>query len=163
MTNLPDRPLKADPNLFETEENLRKGNFLRGESRQLARIIEEDLILVNRLDLDIESVTTEMNRLYRDAVKGLGDPVIVGGKYEVVVREDRGKAPCPWGDKFFAPKTIVYARNLENGRSITFSVLGMHMIRNHGFFQGTKSPFRIEPLALKEFFSCSGSRDTDGL
>ncbi|MFH0959109.1 MAG: hypothetical protein V1897_10445 [Pseudomonadota bacterium] len=153
MTNLADRPLKADPNLFDTEEKLRKGNFLRGESRQLSRLLEDDMATVNKIDLDIELVTNEMERLHREAVKGFGDSVIVDGKYEVTVREDRGKLVCPFGDKFFAPKTVVHAVNVKNGRSINYSILAMHMIRNHCFFQGSDSPFRIEPLELREFFS----------
>ena len=153
MTNLADRPLKADPSLFDTEEKLRKGNFLRGESRQLSLLLEDDMATVNNIDLDIEFVTNEMDRLYREAVKGFGDSMIVDGKYEVTVREDRGKLVCPWGDKFFAPKTMVYARNIKSGKSINYSILAMHMIRNHCFFQGSGSPFRIEPLELKEFFA----------
>ena len=92
MTNLADRPLKADPNLFDTEEKLRKGNFLRGESRQLNLLLEDDMATVNKIDLDIELVTNEMDRLYREAVKGFGDLVIVDGKYEVTVRGRQGKA-----------------------------------------------------------------------
>ena len=153
MTNLADRPLKADPNLFEIEEKLRKGNFYRGESRQLSRLIEDDMTMVSSLDMDVEFVTSEMDRLYREARNGFGDPVIVDGKYEVVVREDRGRLACPWGDRFFAPKIVVYAKNIKNGESISFSLLGIHMIRNHRFFQGKGSPFRIDPMALKQFFS----------
>lgn len=152
MTNLPDRPLKADPDLFEVEQRLRHGNYLRGETRELRRILEDDCALVSSLELDINFILGELERFYAEAVNEFGDPVIIDGKYEVTVREDRGKIACPWGDRFFAPKAVVVARNLHNGCVLKFSILGLHMIRCHGFFQGVNSPFRIEPEELKIFF-----------
>ena len=152
MTNLPDRPLKSDPELFETEEKLIQGNYMRGESRGLSRLIDDDKALVSSLDLDMEIVTNLLDRLYHEACAGMGDPVQVDGKYEVSLREDRGKMACPWSDRYFAPKALVSARNIKNDRTIRFSVLGLHMIKQHGFFQGIGSPFRIEPQDLKSFF-----------
>lgn len=152
MTNLPDRPLKSDPELFETEEKLRQGNYMRGESRGLSRLIDDDKALVSSLELDMEIVTNLLDRLYHEACAGMGDPVLVDGKYEVSLREDRGKMACPWADRYFAPKALVSARNIKNDRTIRFSVLGLHMIKQHGFFQGIGSPFRIEPQDLKSFF-----------
>mgnify|MGYP000930069307 CR=1 FL=1 len=152
MTNLPDRQLKADPTLFDTEQKLRQGNYLRGESRQLRRLLDDDAALVASLDVDMDHLTGQMERLYREAAPAFGDPVVVDGKYEVSVREDRGKTACPWGDRFFAQKAVVYAKNLKTGISIKFSLLGLHMLKRHGFFQGAGSPFRIEPEDLKNFF-----------
>ena len=152
MTNLPDRPLKADPSMLETEQRLRQGNYMRGESRQLARLVEDDFALCSTLGLDLEFICSELDRLYQKAAEGLGDPVVVDGKYEVTLREDRGKTACPWGDRFFAPKATVVARNTRTGKVIVYSALGLHMMKIHGFFQGEGSPFRINPLDLKTFF-----------
>ncbi len=151
MTNLPDRPLKSDPNLVETEEKLRKSNFMRGEIRTLRQLLDDDRALVYGLDLDLDSITRLLEKLYLEGSKGFGDQVLVEGKYHVSVREDRGKIPCPWGDRFFSPKATVFAENMRNGRKIKYSVLGLHMIRRHGFFQGVGSPFRIDPADLKDF------------
>lgn len=152
MTSLVDRPLKSDPDIFETEHRLRQGNYMRGETRNLRNLLEDDLALVASLDLQMDFIITELERLYREGLRDYGDPITVDGKYEVEVREDRGKTPCPWGDRFFAPKTVVSARNLENGTILKYSLLGLHMIKRHGFFQGAQSPFRIEPSLLKKFF-----------
>lgn len=152
MTNLPDRPLKSDPELFEAEEKLRQGNYMRGEARPLRRLLDDDKALVSSLDLDVEFATNLMDRLYHEAAQGMGDTVLVDGKYEVSLREDRGKTACPWGDRFFAPKAVVSARNMNNGKKIKYSVLGLHLIKRHGFFQGAGSPFRIDPEDLKFFF-----------
>jgi len=35
--------------------------------------------------------------------------------------------------------------NIKTNESITFGVLLPHLIRNHGFFQGKQSPFRLDP------------------
>lgn len=152
MTNLPDRPLKSDPELFEAEEKLHQGNYMRGEARPLRRLLDDDNALVSSLDLDMECVTNLMDRLYHEATQAMGDTVLVDGKYEVSLREDRGKTACPWGDRFFAPKAVVSARNIKNDKKIKYSVLGLHLIKRHGFFQGTGSPFRVDPKDLKNFF-----------
>ncbi len=152
MTNLPDRPLKSDPQLFETEEKLHQGNYMRGEARPLSRLLDDDKALVSSLDLDMDFVTNLLDRLYHEAGAGMGDTVLVDGKYEVSLREDRGKIACPWGDRYFAPKAVVLARNIKNNQEIKYSILGLHMIRRHGFFQGSGSPFRIDPKDLKSFF-----------
>ncbi len=142
----------GDPRLAEIEKRLHRGNYLRGDDRPLARILEEDAAEVTRLEMDLEDVTSKMKRLYDLGRKGLGDTVIVDVIFEVSVREERGILAGPWGDQFAAPKATVTAVNLRNGKTLTFSVLGWHLIRSHGFFQGMGSPFRIEPKELHDFF-----------
>lgn len=152
MTSLPDRPVKADPKLFEIEEKLRQGNYLKDENRSLNRLLEDDAALIASLNMDMAFVISQLDMFYKEASEGLGEPVLLENSYEVLFREDRGKIACPWGDKFFAPKAVVYARNIKTGATLRFSVLGLHMLKRHGFFQGQGSPFRLEPKELKSFF-----------
>ena len=155
MTNSSEPPEQhtGDPYLAEIERSLRHGNYLREDERTLARILEDDAEEVSRLGMDLEEIGDRMKKLYEEGQRGLGDPVTVDGTFEVVVIEARGILACPFRDHFPSPKVIVEAANLKTGRTLRFSVLGWHLIQEHGFFQGKGSPFRIEPRDLYDFFS----------
>jgi len=142
----------GDPQLAKIEKRLRRGNYLKGDDRPLAKILEEDASEVARLGMDLDQITSKMKRFYDMGRKALGDPVIVDENFEVTVREDRGILASPWGDHFAAPKAMVSATNLNTGKTLEFTILGWHLIRTHGFFQGRGSPFRIEPSQLDDFF-----------
>lgn len=142
----------GDPRLARIEAYLRRRNFLKEDDRSLARIIEEDAAEVARLGLDLDDAIVKMKRLFDEGRKGMGDPVIVDDTYEVSVREDRGIIASPFEDHYAAPKAIVEAVNLNNGKRLRFSMLGWRLIGAHGFFQGKGSPFRVEPRDLRDFF-----------
>ena len=142
----------GDPRMARIEEQLHHGNYLRGDDRPLQRILDDDEAEVVRLGLDIEAVTDQMRGLFEQGRKALGDPIMVDDAYEVTVHEYRGTTPSPWMDHYSSPKAVVEARNLRTGRTLRFSLLSLHLIRNYGFFQGKGSPFRIEPRDLYEFF-----------
>ncbi len=154
MTNSSKRESQhaGDPHMDRIEEELRHGNYLRGDERRLQRIIDDDRAEVTRLGMDLHEITDRMQRLFQESRKGLGDPVVVDETYEVTVLEYRGIIPSPWMDHYAAPKIVVEARNLKTGRKLRFSLLSLHLIRNYGFFQGKGSPFRIEPRDLYAFF-----------
>jgi hypothetical protein len=45
-------------------------------------------------------------------------------------------------------KTFVQVRNIEQDRTITYTDLHIHMIREHGFYEGKGSAFRLPPHDL---------------
>jgi hypothetical protein len=152
----------GDPFLAGIERSLHRGVYLKGDDRPLARILQDDAEEVARLGMDLEETGDRMKRLFEEGRAGLGDPVTVDGTFEVAVIEDRGILACPFRDHFASPKIIIDATNLKTGRRLRFSVLGMHMVREHGFFQGKGSPFRIEPEDLRDFFSEMSWTPLDG-
>lgn len=142
----------GDPRMARIEEQLRHGNYLRGDERPLQRILDDDEAEIVHLGMDLEAVTDKMRHLFEQGRKALGDSVVVDDAYEVTVLEYRGTTPSPWMDQYSSPKAVVEARNVRTGRTLRFSLLSLHLIRNYGFFQGKGSPFRIEPRDLYEFF-----------
>jgi len=156
MTNSVDTMKSAtvDPVMSGSEGRLRNGNFLAGEERSLAQVLQDDAALVSRLGLDLTDITARLERYFEIGRKGLGDPVLVDECLEVTVREDRGIMACPWGDHYAAPKAVVVVRNVTTGNVIQYSLLALHLIRAHGFFQGRRSPFRIDPTIVHDFFAC---------
>jgi hypothetical protein len=81
----------------------------------------------------------------REAGKpGLGDAVEVAPHFAVRVDIARGKLPCPFGHPGLVRKAITRVRNLDSDREIAYTDLQIHLIGEHGFYQGTGSPFRHE-------------------
>lgn len=142
----------GDPVLEMVDSEMRRRGFLGEEDPSIAKIIDDDSSGLARLGLEMDDLCDRLWALYEEGTEGLGDPITIDGKYQVEVREDRGIIACPWRDHYAARKAIVYAYNLDNRVKLTFSVLGLHMICAHGFFQAKGNPFRINPSELRDFF-----------
>jgi hypothetical protein len=126
-----------------------RDGLLGQDTRQLAEIIEEDENEVNRLRLTHRRIARRMEYFTKEGRKGLGTPVTVEEIYTVKVEEWRGLLPCPWDDGHAARKGIVEVTNEELGETLTWTPLNIHMIREHGFYQGKGSTYRIEPEDAK--------------
>ena len=118
--------------------------FLGSDDRNLIDILVEDDAEVKRLNLTHAQIAARMQEL-RDAGKeGLGDFIGVAPHYEVSVDIARGKLPCPFGHRGLIRKSIIRVKNLDKDREITFTDMNIHMIGEHGFYQGKGSSFRTE-------------------
>lgn len=141
--------MKQTEQMKEIQERMKPGvitldGFLGADDRNLIDILVEDEAEVKRLNLTNEKIAARMQEL-RDAGKeGLGDFISVKPHYEIRVDIARGKLPCPFGHRGLIRKTIIQLKNLEKNREITFTDLNIHMIGEHGFYQGKGSPFRLE-------------------
>ena len=149
-----DRPVKQSPELDRIEQNMRpmylcQGGFLGYERRKLIEILTDDQGTVNSLGLSHGLVAQRLRAITDEARKGLGDPVVVEEKFEVEVQEARGKIPCPWGHPGLYPKTHVKLEKRETGETLVWSDLAIHLIEEHGFYQGKGSPYRLDPPEVK--------------
>jgi len=132
--------------------------FLGTDRRSLQEIIAEDEALFARLGLSRESIAARMRELADQGGSGLGEPVAVPPHFEVRVDSERGKLPCPFGDKGGIRKTVVTVLNKRLGRSLSYSELGLHMLEAHGFLEGRGSPFRLEPAELAEILEIGAGK-----
>ena len=86
-------------------------------------------------------------------VSELGD-VLVGDRYEVDQLLSLGIQECPWGPR--TGKLCGSAsrdwriRNTVRDLELAGSELIVHLIGEHGFFEGPASPYRTDPRALAE-------------
>jgi hypothetical protein len=141
--------MKQTEQMKEIQERMKPGvitldGFLGSDERNLIDILVEDDAKVKRMGLTHERIAARMQEL-RDAGKdGLGDLISVAPHYEISVDIARGKLPCPFGHRGLIRKTIVQLRNIEIDREIVFTDMNIHMIAEHGFYQGKGSPFRLE-------------------
>lgn len=145
--------MKQTEQMKEIQERMKPGvitldGFLGADERNLIDILVEDDAEVKRFSLTHEKIAARMQEL-RDAGKeGLGDLVSVAPHFEVSVDIARGKLPCPFGHRGLIRKTIIKVKNMKKDRGITFTDMNIHMIEEHGFYQGKGSPYRQEVIDL---------------
>ena len=160
-TSLPDthgigrgHSMKQPPDLRIIQTRMRPGlitrdGFLGSDRRALMEILDEDANTVAELGLTHRRIADRMEYFTEAGRKGLGTTVTVEDDFEVRVETVRGQLPCPWGHKGLFPKRNVFLRNLQTGDELLWTGLSMHLIGEHGFYEGKHSTFRIDPLAAK--------------
>lgn len=121
------------------------GGFLGDDPRQPEEIIAADAAALESLGTTREAIAALLAAAFDKAEAALGDPVELKPGVIAVHHEARGKIPSPFrGDGVFQKgEAAVTDRN--SGATIFVTRLGISMIRNHGFFQGRGSRYRIEP------------------
>ncbi len=141
--------MKKNTNMPNTlAENM--SDFMGADQRSLPEIIRADEEELKKLNLTNQAIAARMGYFREAGEKGFGDFVPVAPNFEISCEVARGFLPCPFGDAGKLRKTVVTVRNLRIGKEITFSELNIHLITAHGFYEGKKSPFRLEPAELAQ-------------
>jgi hypothetical protein len=147
------RPVKQSPVLDAVEAEMRRigmGTFLGSDHRKLIEILNQDQGEVNALGLTHEAIAERLEAITQAAKTSLGETILVEERYEVQAEEARGRIPCPWrhpGGLF--PKGQIELEDRKTGETLIWTDLSVHLIRQHGFYQGKGSPYRLEPEKLK--------------
>lgn len=135
---------------------LSKDGFLGDDSRHIHDIIEDDLRTLARFGIDRETLANRLQGFIEEGKKSMELPIDTG-VFIVKVQWQRGMIPCPFGERGLQHKIIVYVTNKTLGKTICYSQLNVHMIREHGFFEGRGGVFRIEPEELIAFLELKPS------
>ena len=125
-----------------------RDGMLGADRRKLCDILEADAAAVSRLGLTHAGIAARMRALRDAGARGLGEPVCVLDHFEVRVDSVRGTLPCPFMHQGMYQKEFVEVRNLRNGEQVTFTELNIHLIGEHGFYEGLGSAYRQEPETL---------------
>jgi len=147
--------MRQAPELDIVQSRMRAGlisrdGFLGTDRRSLAEILDADQNTVTRLGLTHAQIAARMAYFADAGGPGLGTTVTVDRDYEVRVEAVRGLLPCPWGHRGLYPKVNVFLKNLRTGAELTWTAVQVHLISEHGFYEGKGSAFRVEPEAAKE-------------
>ncbi len=124
-----------------------RDGFLGTDSRYIHDIIESDMRILEKLDMSREKIADQLQYFIDEGKKGLESHMDIG-EFIVNIEWDRGMLPCPFGERGLHHKIIAHVQNKSTGRMICYSQLNVHMIRNHGFFEGLGSIYRLEPEML---------------
>ena len=142
--------MKQAPDWKEIRERMRPGRLTRdgmlgNDARSLEEIIDADAATLGRLGVSRHDVASRLRMISLRARNALGTPVEIGPEFEAWMDEGMGRISCPFGHPGRLAKGVTYLRHRPTGRVLQWSDLGVHMIEEHGFFEGTGSSFRLEP------------------
>ncbi len=145
--------MKQSPQMKRAQDNMAPGvitlkGFLGTDERHLVDIIIQDEADVQRLDVSHEAIAARMRELRDAGARGLGEYITVEPGIVVQVYSVRGKLPCPFEDPGLHSKTTTTVRNEKQGSEVSFSDLHIHLIGEHGFYEGKGFPFRLDPEKL---------------
>ncbi len=153
--------MKRNPVLAALRQRLAPGRlsragFLGGDPRPLDELVAADLAALDDAGVTPGQVADLLDALHRAADEGLEAPrEVFGGRATVEIVEGMGRIPCPFGCGFRSHKAVVHVK--AGTLDLRFTPLHAHLIREHGFFQGRGSEFRLEPHELVELYvACQG-------
>jgi len=147
--------MKLPPDMQKLEQMLRSsklvaGGFLGTDTRPLPEIIEVDTAVVTKSGYTLAELAERMNEITQQASSRQGMAVVISDNLEAVVDDSRGRLVSPWpGEDTFLKRSTTITRK-DTGARLRWSDLSIHLIQAHGFFQGTGSPYRLDPKELIE-------------
>ncbi len=145
--------MQLTPNEKKLRQNflpgkITKDGFLGSDNRHIHDIIKMDLSVLETNAITKEQVADRLQFFIDEGKKGLGSHINLND-FVVQIQWDRGLMPCPFGDSGLHHKIIATVTNKETETIvIKYSQLNVHMIREHGFFEGKDSLYRIDPEIL---------------
>jgi hypothetical protein len=145
--------MKQSPEEKKLEELMRgsklvAGGFLGDDHRRVSEIIEADRAELERLGAECEEVADKMRAVTEKAVAGLGNWVDIKEGFRAKVDEAKGALICPWPHAGRFAKRVTTLENEQTGEILRWSDLNIHLIGEHGFFEGKGTSYRIEPGEL---------------
>ncbi len=147
--------MKESPQDKRLEEVLRSskivsGGFMGRDKRSVSEIIDADTSKLSGLGYTAEQIAGRMQEITGRAVSGLGTWIEINKELKAKVDEAKGSQPCPWPHLGRFAKRVTTVKKIESGGTVRWSDLNIHLIGEHGFFEGRGANFRIEPESLVE-------------
>ncbi len=118
--------------------------FLGSDRRSLGEILDADNSIVIGLGVTHQQIAAVLEGVLDRAVAACGGPADVADGIVAEFHEAMGRIPCPFGDGVYHKGEVVLT-DRETGNQYHFTPLSVHMIAEHGFYQGVGSAYRIEP------------------
>lgn len=146
--------MKQSPRDKKLEEVLRSsklvaGGFMGTDTRHPIEVIEQDIVELENLGVTAPLLAQRMQELTDIAEPMLGNWIeCAGGSLRVKSEDFKGSLVCPWPHPGIYDKRITTVERLDTRETISWSDLNIHMIAQHGFFEGKGAFFRIEPAEI---------------
>jgi hypothetical protein len=136
--------VKESPESKKLEEVLRSsklvaGGFMGRDTRSVSEVISADASQLSRLGYSIEETAKRMQEITDVATKALGNWIDIDEKLRAMVEEAKGLHICPWPHPGGYDKRVTTVELKETGETIFWSDLNIHLIAEHGFFEGKSS------------------------
>ncbi len=122
--------------------------FLGKDKRTLNEIIETDERELQSLNRTAEDLVQRMQGFTDASFESFTNSVLLEDIYEVETEVVRGKLPCPFAHSGLVRKTITTLTNRKKNLTVRWTALNIHLIKEHHFFEGKGSTFRLDPTSL---------------
>jgi hypothetical protein len=143
----------------ELERRMRPGAFSHkgflGRQERLEDVRAADAQRVEELGFSTEELAASLEALLMEALSAsdFWSPQAHRGHFETAIVEYFGYQECPWlspHDRWNCSKAEFTSidwriQNLRTGDRLSGPGLIVHLIREHGFFEGRESPYRVDP------------------
>jgi hypothetical protein len=150
------------PDIEELERRMRPGIFslkgFLGPNERLSDVLDHDAKILAALGTTTVQLAAALDELLHLAVASKRDTAS-RPPYEIRITRFKGFQLCPWtstpihgqctiggGVQYGSIDWLV--RNKNNKTELKGPGLIVHLIRDHDFFEGLQSPYRIDPLKL---------------
>jgi hypothetical protein len=145
--------------LLEVERRMQPGAwFTHGfllKSTSLTEVLANDARTLAALGVTAEQVGRKLSELLESGAKSDWFWPLRTGGYKVEIRRRRGFITCPWAPDEFEPCVVgqlspptanqFLIQRIGSRQRLKGFELSIHLIRDHAFFGGPGSRFRIEP------------------
>ena len=118
------------------------------DTRDVNQIIDDDLAVLTGFGITAEQLAQRMRIITEKAEPGLGTWVKIDDNLRAMTIGAKGALTCPWPHPGRFNKIVTTAERIDSGQNLRWSDLSIHLIEEHGFFQGKGSTFRLEPDKL---------------
>jgi len=154
--------VKQTPEYDHIQDQMKRGvitldGFLGDDQRKLVDIIAADDAVVRQLGRTHEAIASRMEYLRDKGLEGLGQFITLDETFEIKVESVRGLLPSPFGGPGMYGKINTTVVNKQLQKSVVYTDLHIHFIKDHGFYEGYGSPFRLEPDQLVEILQVEKS------
>jgi hypothetical protein len=146
--------MKQSPRDKKLEEVLRStrlvaGGFMGTDPRHPVEVIEHDMLQMEHLGVTTHQLAERMRELTDLAKPRLGNWIEdASGKLRVKSEDYKGILVCPWPHPGTFDKRSTIVERLQTQMQVSWTDLNIHMIEEHGFFEGKGAFFRIEPVEI---------------
>jgi len=127
---------------------LSDGGFL-GPNEKLGEVLKADEEAVGRLGITHDRIADRIEHFIKAVVDEdlSSEGKTVDGRYLVGGTRWRGSQECPWGDSdpMQYSNMDLFVTNKKSGERVEFPGAIVHLIREHHFYEGRNSPYRVDP------------------
>lgn len=174
------------PTLRELESRMRPGAYsvrgFLGHHESLLEVMESDSEMVREMGLTDEQLIDPLDALLSKELEAIVTEAEADlpfererqvrrtSGFEVDIWISGGFQECPWSDldhectiglgikqNFNSLEWKI--TNRRTGETIRGPGLIVHLVRDHHFFEGKRSPYRVDPAALARVFELSTEKD----
>jgi hypothetical protein len=124
------------------------GGFMGNDTRSASEIIEADAADLLKLGITAKQIAARMQEITNIAKTALGSWILIDDERKAQVDEARGVLICPWGHSRKCDKRVTIVTLIKSGETAQWSDLNIHLISEHGFFEGKGSAYRLDPEKL---------------